>query len=337
MYDTVCSQVLFSTLTGSNYYFPVPGRQEKNRLRYRHAAGQGTYLLKPLPADNADPLMWGAIARHPADVRFVWPVDVVWYRRGDEPGFALLLPEKADFTGSAYRSLAAMLRVGSEDVRTIRFSWKKAKTRHILLELLGAFEAFEAKGYLYHGFSAAHVFYNPATATLRIGANGYMTDAGGDRKIDHSFSLREETDPWLLHGGQSDRMSCRFSLAALAFRLMLGRYPYDGGLLSGVQNATPVEHEHWLKAYHRQPSFLFDPDSRENAIGLFSHERPYVALWESLTPELRDLFCGVFRRENALRTAGAEFPSAARLRDAVVRLLESISPEDEPGQEEAAP
>ena len=93
--------------------------------------------------------------------------------------------------------------------------------------------------------------------------------------------------------GQAPELSFRsqnFSLCALLFYLLMGRYAYDGSMLVGYPDNDSYNHYVKFRDYHKIPVFIFDPADRSNAIGTFEEERRTITLWEEAPEELRGWF-----------------------------------------------
>ncbi|MBT1177691.1 hypothetical protein [Bifidobacterium callimiconis] len=108
----------------------------------------------------------------------------------------------------------------------------------------------------------------------------YVDVAGYDRIIS---ALDKDEQP------QLDVFSELFVIASVLFRLLVGRLPYDGGVMAAEPNGTGVVHEEWCKTYHRNADFIFDPKNEINHIGngvTTPADDVFVRNWENLPGEV---------------------------------------------------
>ena len=104
----------------------------------------------------------------------------------------------------------------------------------------------------------------------------YVDVAGYDRIID---ALDKDEHP------QIDVFSEMFIVTSVLFRLLVGRLPFDGKVMSAEANGTGVVHEEWCRTYHRNADFIFDPRNDKNHIGTNATtlaDDVFVRNWENL-------------------------------------------------------
>ena len=99
-----------------------------------------------------------------------------------------------------------------------------------------------------------------------------------------------------------DYRSQNYSMTAMFFYLMFGRYAYDGKLMDGYMDDTEREHYEKFRDYHKMPVFIFDPKDDSNALGTFADEQQILDLWEETPGEIKTLFLHTLCQENAERT-----------------------------------
>lgn len=111
----------------------------------------------------------------------------------------------------------------------------------------------------------------------------------------------EYIEPFYLNrwnGKSSYHLRCDlYSLAVLMFRLLIGRFPFEGSLMDGI----PRNIDQWIIRYFQNALFIFDEKDASNSIGDFSHEKIIVTRWNSLTDELRRMFLTVFDQDYLYR------------------------------------
>ncbi len=104
-----------------------------------------------------------------------------------------------------------------------------------------------------------------------------------------------------------------YSLAAMIAYLLMGRYAYDGPLLDGERDDTPIYHYAKFNKYHKMPFFVFDSSPQErahgNALGTFSEDQEVLRLWNELPESVRKLLEFTLTSTNALRQHEVHNPS----------------------------
>lgn len=263
---------------------------------------------------------------------FVWPVDVLVA----ESGRQLVFPIRRDLAD--FRPLRDALANINDRPRP-QFAWSAAMhDRHavpLVNGLLAVWQELERCGYLYGGFSIDHMYVETANPghvicdfnQSTLGSCG-LSDGDGDDRGTVTLIGRltgEYLDPyqWSRSDGRSvsiDAESERFTLAAMLFRVMVGRMPYDGRAIEPdwAANTDAQMHEVWVRQYQNDPVFIFDPQDEGNIVGgddSPESDRHFVANWRQVNPAMRDLFVSVFRTDNAMRTGDEPtFPTARQWR-----------------------
>ena len=112
-------------------------------------------------------------------------------------------------------------------------------------------------------------------------------------------------DPYVYENKtEYDYQSEMYILASLLFRLLIGRFPYEGSLMDGITKETYFEFQQWVQKYTSRPIFIFDRNDTRNALGVFSNEQIFIQRWNRLSDKLKDMFCDFFEESNIMRRDG---------------------------------
>ncbi len=96
-----------------------------------------------------------------------------------------------------------------------------------------------------------------------------------------------------------------YSIAAILFRLMIGRMPYQGKLMSKFADAgylmtleeNEEAHINLMEKYIENPIFIFDKNDDSNHIGDIGDDDMYVERWESLNTDVQNMFLHTFSKD----------------------------------------
>lgn len=197
-------------------------------------------------------------------------------------------------------------------------NWKVREVRRMAVEIVRALEGLNRSGYFYADFHLSRLYFaDTGTAFLDFSNLVFSLRDCVGREADTACRVEqgayplEFADPALVRGLalHADLHSQNYSLCALLFYLFLGRYPYDGRLLTGYVDDTPQQHYVKFRDYHMMPVFIFDPEDTKNSLGAFWEEQQVIELWEELPWELREMFIRTLRQENAERTGLVNNPT----------------------------
>ncbi|MCL1983368.1 MAG: hypothetical protein FWG53_09845 [Clostridiales bacterium] len=325
------STVVYSLASGFNlYYFDgaeceVLGKTVKLlkhakpalRKGINGAAGGEVFYMREVPGELAgvfDVGHWTNLIRRPAGLaHYAWPVDVVDMagERG-KPAQALVFPYRPQ---GEYENLKAFLSNLDMDSTPQNF-WpdsgsylglENGKIRKLADSLLEAWCSYDASKYAYHEFSCDNMYYEPTGCRVKFDFSFSTHRAGGladSAYVERTRVASDYADTHYFNGGtgRMDLASDYYSIAAILFKLLIGKLPYAGGILEGEPNGSEKEHSAWMKAYHDNPVFIFDQDDRSNKLGAGEPDI-YENRWMKLTSQLRGMFQSAFKPANALREA----------------------------------
>ncbi len=208
-------------------------------------------------------------------------------------------------------------------------SWKNPVVLKIVKNIVQNIESLNRCGYVYEDIHFSRMYFNKEDE-LFLDYSGivlYMADifSKNAKKMceyqENEYPI-EFADPSIYRGlkGNLDFQAQNFSLAALLFYLMLGRYPYDGALLDGHNDNSIMNHYVKFRDYIKAPVFIFDPNDKQNALGSFAEEIDIIKLWEDLPSDLQNMFSIIFVQSNAERKNIIDNPTPSMWLNAFLKL-----------------
>lgn len=195
-------------------------------------------------------------------------------------------------------------------------SWKVQEVREMAVELVRALDSVNRGGYYYTDIHLSRMYFADSGQAYLDFSNlifSFLEFAetvencrvkAGQYPIEFAEpALVREITPY------ADIHSQNYSLCALLFYLFIGRYPYDGRLLTGSADETLQQHYIKFRDYHKMPIFVFDPETDENSLGAFWEEQQVIELWKELPDNLRWMFTQTLQQENAERKKQVSNPT----------------------------
>ena len=251
---------------------------------------------------------WRYFIEHPINIKhFFWPVDIVEITK-EKIGLV--------FRKRAFPKL--------KPIKQLLYSpellnWENADIQNIVKSLLVALDELHSGGYAYHAFDMERIFYNESNGEVLIDFSLAMSRHYFDRQhvepISPSDVQIEFMPPWSKFNERNffSLEDDYYSLAAMLFRLLIGRMPYQGRRMDGAGDIMDRQrdvdlgmHTRMFEHYRDNPVFIFDESDRSNSIGLFSHEEKIVGRWEKLPEEIKELFKEVFSKDNIEMNYGSK-------------------------------
>lgn len=302
--SNVNTSLLFSCLSGYNIYL-----SSKNGIFDRiHMFTDEAVDIREVPGVTATRAQekWRYFIEYPINIKhFIWPIDIV---------------EISDGTiGLVFRKRAFPKM---EPIKKLLYSpdllnWKNTSIQNIINSLLIAFDDLHSGGYAYHAFDMNKIFFSESNGEILVDFSLAMTNHFFDRKHIDPLSPEEVQveflPPWSSYNekGFFSLDDDYYSIAAMLFRLMIGRMPYQGRLMDGVGDIMDRQrdvdqgmHIKMFEHYHNNPVFIFDEKDNSNNIGLYSHEEKIIKKWEELPSEIRVMFNTVFSKNNIGKAYG---------------------------------
>lgn len=301
MNSNYLDNMFFSCLSGYNMY--VPSQFQKDTMT--HLLSDTEVTVRPIKQldDEIVQTKWRHFIEHPINPNHAtWPIDIV--SLGD--GKMGLIFKK--------RSLSKLQPIKNVLYRSILLGKEKEDVQKLTRNLLNAFIDMHDCGYAYHAFDIEKIFYNVETKEVvfdfTLGMSRHRSDVGFASDVDPEAIGIEFLPPWIDFDNRS-KLSLAddyYSIAALLFRLFIGRMPYQGRLMHTHGNnnimeidmdVDPAAHLNMFTYYHEHPVFIFDPDDDSNNVGeVLADEKQYVSRWNELPENVRDMFIKTFSKQN---------------------------------------
>lgn len=306
------NRIVFSCLSGFNYYLPTakPDSSPEKATQYMtHIPSDTTVAVRPFESRLLPELLekWRFFIEQPVDIRhIIWPVDFVQL---DEQHTGLVFPCRT--------------YPGMEPIRTLLYDsdlldWRHSDIQAVIANLLEIFSYLHDGGYAYHAFDINRIFYKKKTCEVLMDFSLAMSksqDPSARNLFIDSESVKIEFLPPWVEPGNTEAMTLNddlYSLAALLFRLMIGRMPYQGRLMDGhgdimdlIRDTDPEIHQQMFLYYHTIPLFVFDRNDTTNSLGLYTHEEIFIERWNALPASVRSVFEHTFSSET-LRANSSE-------------------------------
>lgn len=213
-----------------------------------------------------------------------------------------------------YKSYGVAKTVKDELAEVKELCWKDPRVQKVMVHILEAFQKLNAEHYWCYDFDFSHMYIRNDQSIIFEFSNLIIeqTDESVKKKLRKQVQMIKGTYPYefaepaLISGKvkMADANMQNYSLAAMLFYLMIGRYPYDGALLAGLTDNNIVEHEHRFEVYHKNPIFIFDEnENNANRLGFFAADQKSIDLWNELPEKIQSCFRNVLNKRNAQRNA----------------------------------
>lgn len=298
MRDIMIHEMRFSCLSGHNIY--VPSGYDSSTMR--HLLSNTDVTIKAVNNFDAELMenKWRYFIERPIDIKSVtWPLDMVSL---NEEQIGLVFRKRAFPKMEAFKKL---LYVSS------LLDWKRPEIKKLIRNLLSVFIDIHNGGYAYHSFDMNRMYYNEKTSEVLVefslGMSRHFRNIAHLEEVDVQEIAVEFLPPWVDFDarGTLSLSDDYYSIAALLFRLMIGRMPYEGRIMDGQgfimderRDLDPVEHIRMFRYYHKNPVFIFDEDDRTNSVGLYTNEDKFVERWEELPQTIRNMFIETFSKKH---------------------------------------
>lgn len=330
------SRLEFSSLSGYNFYlFPdgriedvttathvpsdttvrvVPLGERQSKMTRRQAKWHSTILLDPILMDSIE-----------------WPVDIVETVEDDAIKLYYI------FNQRAYPTLTPLRELLFENPQLPKneLDWRNPWVMTIAKNLLKAFDELDRNGYMYHNFNMNQIFYNDRTGEVLLKFSTKLRRKGSESvfdEIDCRAIATEFAPPYIYdkekYNGKLDENSDYYQIAAMLFRLMIGRLPYEGNqfynygtVMNKMVNIDPGAYRQYFWAYHKYPHFIFDETDKSNELGETIDHEAARERWAKLPDEFKAQFRRVLRQSTALREENIDLPTPGQW----LRALEMLS------------
>lgn len=286
------SEIYFSSLYGTNYYSVYNNGSDS--IDARHCIDKTDVKINDAP--NMPPLfrVKRLIEAPPDTRRILWPSDVVSFD-GEE---AVVMKRRA------FPQLQTIKQIIYNESM---LGLDKPYIKEIISSFLSICLDYDKAGYCYNNYDVENIFYDPSSYELLFNFTFAVSEK--DERYAFSSCAEEFLPPWI----DTDKKDCLdinsnyYSIAAILFRLIVGRMPYQGANMDtypwfmnrpdeNLDNS--LKHDMFLH-YFGCPVFIFE-ENEANAIGALTSEEKYINRWENLPEPIRKAFFDCFCSDNVI-------------------------------------
>lgn len=294
-------RVVVSAVSGYNYYL-VPEDVDEGAVIpvAQHRESGVLYWMHPGPvmekSEVREQVQWYRdFILNPAPKRWLqWPVDMIRVCRNKsgetKEQLYFVFPHRPMPELEPIKKLLYLNR--KNDI----LDWRTDRIRRVVCSFLQAMDAIHESGYSYNDFNINRICWESATGRVYL----FYNDAVRKRENDNA---RNALDP--------ERMAVEFApsfegvdrdlyaIAAILFRLMIGRLPYQGWQI--VKNTYVFDHNFYdldqedayrsyFERYHSSNCFVFDPADASNRLAPGTEDDQPRERWERLPGRIRNMF-----------------------------------------------
>ncbi len=307
--------VEFSAISGYNFYRLPQREQPEGSVPALHGPSKTAVTLARVAEGSAADIARQLEAHLPFLYRpvsspsFEWPLDLVESQRPD--GRRVLY---GVFPRRGFPGYAPIRQILYQRKDSPALDWRNPETTRLCRSLLTELAALDRAGYIYRDFNIDRILCEKQTGrvifryTPQIRQKGNL---GGERDVDPRQIAVEFAPPYLFgreFQGSLPPQGDYYSTAAILFRLMIGRLPYEGRGLSSfgdvfepTRDVDALQHQNYFQHYHQYPVFIFDETDDSNRLGPMEENDLPRERWEKLPQRLKAMFRQSLCRESAER------------------------------------
>jgi hypothetical protein len=196
----------------------------------------------------------------------------------------------------------------SYDLVPIHTVMKRENIVRIMNTLIVQLKLLHEQGMAAGGFRREDILYDRNSGQIRLmmGPNALsgITEPGGYEKYKRASQISLEAKGFRrykylglprnsfweqLEMGRYARCADLYAVMTLGFISLIGYHPLQGALCDGM-DADMVRQE----IFQMHPVFIFSPDNKENAFGMWEEEKAAIMRWNELPEQLRQLYQGLY-------------------------------------------
>ena len=306
------NEIFFSSLSGYNYYMSDGSiKMIDGHCSLIHCQSNENVILKSLSLNSFSEYLWRYfLSNPPTSKHFLWPEDIVWLNEtslDDFGNYGII------FDAASLGELEPLSKIVFEDNSHV-LDYRDKNIQKLIISLLESLSMLEESGYVYNSYDINRIHYNPKTMDVYFSFSTSTVLKKDTKDFFKFFNNDVSIDflpPWV-NIEKMDNLnidSANYSFAALLFRLMVGRLPYQGSAQHGdvtgyLMKAIAEEqdqgarHFQTIMQYRNVPIFVFDPSDNSNDPGARNIDRAIAERWESLPVEIRSSFQKTFSKGN---------------------------------------
>lgn len=302
--------LMFSEISGSYLYSVDNIYDDGKKILAHHYNDESTVVdikICDIKLDNIN--KWKTFVFNPPNIKcFRWPCDIVdientSFIKSGNLGLVFLKKDNYKNTLTPLKNVVYNDRLYGVDNQCA------VNMKKLLINLLTALNDLEEKGFLFVSFDLEKMYFNendysvyfdfsPSTVAL------YDDDINKKHRFFHDDISIDFLPPWEEYQNisKANRKLAYYGVAALIFKLLIGRMPYQGSLFDGcgaimssIFDNNFNEHINRMKEYFKFPIFIFDSLDKRNSIGVTAEEQDCIERYEALSGELKYMFSNTFK------------------------------------------
>lgn len=304
----------FSAISGYNYYYLAEDQQIGGPIHALHAPSDTLVYLVSLGMRDSKlgdrEVEWyrGFLHKPMTSRYFEWPIDLLQCKTAE--GKYVLYYAFAQRAFLDYVPLKKLL-YQRRDSKTL--DWRNEQVCRVCRSFLQAMIQLDQSGYSYNHFDIERIIYQESTGNVIFRFSPYIRrqdQTGAFDTVNSADIAQEFAAPYIYkesYKGFLPKQADYYSIAAILFRLMLSRLPYEGRGLSNygyvfdpVRDVDPLAHNNYFLHYHNFPHFIFDPEDESNRMAPMQENDLVRERWDCLPTEIKTMF------QNALSGYSAE-------------------------------
>ena len=290
----------FSAISGYNYYSVPDPLPEGSLFLVKHGQTGETYRMQPGPWLNSfeaeEQIRWyrDFVLKPAPKLCIEWPVDLVRISFGQ--GFAARERLYYVFLHRPMPELETFRKFLYQDRQNEHLDWRNEPVRRTAVSFLKAMEQLHDSGYTYNDFNIRRICRDSKSGRV------YLRFTDGVRRAANN-NARNQVDPAKVAvefappcpGVDRDL----YAVAAILFRMMIGRLPYQGWPIEHNAhvfdtNFEDLEQERayrlYFERYHGVHCFVFDPDDDSNRLSSGSEDDRPRERWKALPERIKTMF-----------------------------------------------
>lgn len=294
----------FSAISGYNYYYLPEGPLEEGNIVALHAQSENVVTLVPVNSREmsfeGNEIEWyDDFFLQPMPTKyFEWPVDLLQCQKSNGKYILYYV-----FSQRAYNDYVPIRKLLYQKKDSAALDWRNDKICTICRTFLEAMKLLDTSGYAYHDFDIERILYREKTGQVILRHTMHARKKQGKKKLDAVSAEQiapEFAPPYLFaesFDGYLNAEADYYSIAAILFRLMIGRLPYEGRGLSNygdvfdpVRDTDEHNHRNYFQHYHKYPHFIFDPTDESNRLAPMQENDLPRERWEKLPEEIKEMF-----------------------------------------------
>ena len=259
---------------------------------------------------------------------FEWPIDFIEIERSDEFVGCLV------YRNDEYRHLKPIKDLLYQPSMSRVLDWRNPFIITVCRDFLTAMSTLHSNGYIYNDFNINNILYNSDTGEVFLKFTHNLRKSGSKTQYDTVDCLDispEFAPPFVyktdVYNGFMSKKTDYYQIAALLFRLMIGRLPYEGRDLMSYGTVFDPEfdtdenaHKYYFQHYHQYPHFIFDVTDETNSLSSTSDNDMPRERWNSLPESIRRMFSEVLCQHAAEHAFSKSLPTPVAWLKAVSSL-----------------